>query len=210
MARALGVAKPNTTATLLVMGLPTSESVQLKISKSCRVTYASELLHDMSRAASLVTSNSVIDWLRSQTDEWDPCCRFPQNQQTRTPPPAQGGIYAYNYKPPMSLASIDLSNDNDSLSSSMTDTTRSMSLDALKRPKLKPKSPSRQAASRSPSPTRKLLALLKGASPSIKYCQSSSNIKQPEAVTSLRKRLATGLSQGVIPQSLRVRRFQPE
>jgi hypothetical protein len=86
--------------------------------------------------------------------------------------------------------------------------SQSPSLDVFRnRPILRPKAPSKKASSagsRSPSPTRKLLAQLENATPAVKFHYPGNTVVQPEQVATLRKLLAKDIEQKVIPRSLEV------
>ena len=58
---------------------------------------------------------------------------------------------------------------------------------------------------RSPSPTRKLLALIKDAKPPIHISQPGNAVMQPTTVSSLRSHLSKDIGIGIIPKVLEVR-----
>ncbi|KAK5018655.1 hypothetical protein BJ546DRAFT_1080218 [Cryomyces antarcticus] len=79
-------------------------------------------------------------------------------------------------------------------------------LDFANRVILEPTPPSkRSTATRSPSPTRKLLTLLEQARPSVNFSQPDGAVAQPQRVVELRKWLSTDLGVGVIPKALKER-----
>jgi hypothetical protein len=76
-----------------------------------------------------------------------------------------------------------------------------------RRPILTPTPPSTKRAaraSRSPSPTRKILALLERATPPIRLCQPGNAIIQPKEIADLRRLLMKDRGIRVIPRALEV------
>ncbi|KAK4936013.1 hypothetical protein LTR28_010238 [Elasticomyces elasticus] len=101
-----------------------------------------------------------------------------------------------------------LSEDTRSVTSASTSqaSRRIPILDFADRVILEPTPSSRRStASRSPSPTRKLLTLLEQARPSVNFSQPDGAVAQPQRVVELRKWLSTDLGVGVIPKALKER-----
>ena len=88
--------------------------------------------------------------------------------------------------------------------STISNTTPSLS----SRPILVPTPPSSKrstAGKRSPSPTRKLLALIKDASPPVHVSQPGNAVIQPASVSDLRSYLSKGIGMNIIPRALEVK-----
>ena len=88
-----------------------------------------------------------------------------------------------------------------------TSNTSQVSRSLTNRPILVPTPPSskRSTGRRSPSPTRKLLALLSKANPPIRISQPGNAVLQPQRVADLRKFLTKDGGLRVIPRVLEVR-----
>jgi hypothetical protein len=89
-------------------------------------------------------------------------------------------------------------------SSIISSSTGKASTSIRQRPTLVPTAPSTKQ-SRSPSPTRKLLALLERGRPPIRICQLGNAGELPEEVVKLRRALMKDKDLRIIPRALQVR-----
>jgi hypothetical protein len=152
------------------------------------------------------SNNSIIEWLRKYDPSSDAVHGYPDDL---THPFQLVACDSTRLSQPVAFDGFDSEMDdseNGSIATSRSTATVSTSISY--RPTLVPTLPSTKRStkgSRSPSPTRKLLALLERGSPPIRICQLGNAGELPEEVVKLRRALMKDKGLRIIPRALQVR-----